>query len=165
MNRLFLVRPSTEYEQQVMAYKDEMLQNGDSFDGCAGLDEVGSYTDCENRLKKKGWVPSEVFLAVRAEDNKVVGIIDYRYPLTAFLLQYGGNIGYSILPSERQKGYATEMLALLLPICKEYGEEKVLLTCNKANQASKRAIIKNGGVLENEVCGEHGVIERYWIKL
>lgn len=168
MNRLFLVRPSTEYEQQVMAYKDEMLQNGDSFDGCAGLDEVGSYTDWldfENRLKKKGWVPSEVFLAVRAEDNKVVGVIDYRHPLTAFLLQYGGNIGYSILPSERQKGYATEMLALLLPICKEYGEEKVLLTCNKANRASKRTIIKNGGVLENEVCGEHGVIERYWIKL
>ena len=168
MNRLFLVRPSAEYEQQVMAYKDEMLQNGDSFDGCAGLDEVGSYTDWmdfENRLKKKGWVPSEVFLAVRAEDNKVVGIIDYRHPLTDFLLQYGGNIGYSILPSERQKGYATEMLALLLPICKEYGEEEVLLTCNKANQASKRAIIKNGGVLENEVCGEHGVIERYWIKL
>ncbi len=168
MNRLFLVRPSTEYEQQVMAYKDEMLQNGDSFDGCAGLDEVGSYTDWmdfENRLKKKGWVPSEVFLAVRAEDNKVVGIIDYRHPLTAFLLQYGGNIGYSILPSERQKGYATEMLALLLPVCKEYGEEKVLLICNKTNYASKRTIIKNGGVLENEVCGEHGVIERYWIKL
>ena len=162
MNRLFLVRPSTEYEQQVMAYKDEMLQNGDSFDGCAGLDEVGSYTDWmdfENRLKKKGWVPSEVFLAVRAEDNKVVGVIDYRRPLTPFLPQYG------ILPSECQKGYATEMLGLLLPICKEYGEEKVLLTCNKANQASKRAIIKNGGVLENEVCGEHGVIERYWIKL
>lgn len=117
-----------------------------------------------------GYVPSEVFLAIREEDDKVVGIIDYRHPLSPFLLQYGGNIGYSILPCERGKGYAAEMLRLLLPICKEYGESKVLLTCGKTNLASQRTIIKNGGILENEIAddvglGECGVIQRYWITL
>ena len=111
---LKLVRPTCEYAEQVMQYKEDMLANNDSFDGCAGLEEVDSFTewiDFENRLKRKygeGYVPSEVFLGVRIEDDKVVGIIDYRHPLSPFLLQYGGNIGYSILPSERRKGYAGE---------------------------------------------------------
>ena len=92
---LKLVRPTYEYAEQVMQYKVDMLANNDSFDGCAGLEEVNSFTewiDFENRLKRKygkGYVPSEVFLGVRIKDEKVVGIIDYRHPLSPFLLQYG----------------------------------------------------------------------------
>ncbi len=100
--RLKLVRPTNEYADQVMEYKAAMIENGDSLDGCAGLEEVNDFSEWikfESRLKKKygtGYVPSEVFLAVRADDEKVVGIIDYRHPLSEFLFQYGGNIGYSI---------------------------------------------------------------------
>ena len=176
MPNLFLVKPSEQYARQVMQYKEEMLENGDSFDGCAGLEDVQSiaeWLDFETRLKAKyqeGYVPSEVFLAVRAADNYVVGIIDFRHPLSPFLLQFGGNIGYSIRPSERRNGYACEMLGLLLPICRDFGENRVLLTCDKTNEASRKTILKNGGVLENEVAdtaglGNSGIIQRYWISL
>jgi len=173
---LQLIRPCFAYADQVMQYREAMLANHDSFDGCAGLEETETFAqwiDFENRLKAKygdGYVPSEVFLAVRSEDDKVVGIIDYRHPLTPFLLKYGGNIGYSILPCERRKGYASEMLKLLLPICRAYGEKRVLLTCDQTNLASRRTILKNGGILENQITDDAGlsscgVIERYWITL
>ena len=34
---------------------------------------------------------------------------------------------------------------------KESGEKKILLTCDKTNEASRKTIIKNGGVLESEI--------------
>ena len=52
---LKLVRPSCEYAEQVMQYKEDMLANNDSFDGGAGLEEVNSFTeriDFEKRLKR-----------------------------------------------------------------------------------------------------------------
>ena len=52
---LKLIRPTCEYADQIMQYKDDMLANNDSFDGCAGLEEVDSFTewiDFENRLKR-----------------------------------------------------------------------------------------------------------------
>lgn len=40
-----LVRPTAEYENQVMSCRTEMLAGGDGFDGCAGLKNVESYSE------------------------------------------------------------------------------------------------------------------------
>ncbi len=53
MCKLLLTRPSQQYAQQVMSYKKEMEEHGDSFAGCAGLEDVHSFEewiDFETRL-------------------------------------------------------------------------------------------------------------------
>lgn len=59
-----------------------------------------------------------------------------------------------------------QMIALSLIECKKLGIKHVLITCDKENIGSAKAIISNGGVLENEVMDEKGkMIQRYWIKI
>ena len=173
---LKLVYPTKEYKEQVMRYREVFLKESQSFDGCAGLEDVESYSEWinfDNRLSKKygeSYVPSSVFLGVREEDNKVVGIIDIRHSLSDFLYNFGGHIGYSVLPEERRKGYAKEMLRLALLEAKKIGIKRALITCDKENIASSKTIKANGGILENEVEDEvslskSGIIQRYWINI
>jgi predicted acetyltransferase len=71
--------------------------------------------------------------------------------LNDILLKLGGQVGYAVAPSFRLKGYATEMLRRTLPIGRNVGLERLLLTCDDDNIASQRVIEVNGGVLEKVV--------------
>jgi predicted acetyltransferase len=58
------------------------------------------------------------------------------------------------------------MIRLALDECKKLGIGKVLIVCDKDNVGSAKSIIKNGGVLENEIVDSDGNIEqRYWITI
>ena len=112
-----------------------------------------------------GLVPDSTFFCLDTERNRFVGAVNIRHYLNDALLKNGGHIGDGVRPSERRKGVATKMIALALEECKKLGIDKVLMVCDKDNIGSAKSIIKNGGVLENEIA-EDGVIEqRYWITL
>ena len=55
-------------------------------------------------------------------------------------MTFGGLIGYSVRPSQRGKGYASEMLKLALDKFKNTNIENILITCKDFNIASKKVI-------------------------
>ena len=57
------------------------------------------------------------------------------------------------------------MISLALEKCKNMGIKSVLMTCDKDNIASAKTIIKNGGILENEIKYNGKIVQRYWIQL
>lgn len=114
----------------------------------------------------EGRVPDTTLFCLDMDRDIFVGAVNIRHYLNEGLLYDGGHIGDGIRPSERRKGYATAMLGLALEECKKLGMNRVLVCCDKDNIGSAKSIIRNGGVLENEVVDEKGSItQRYWIEL
>jgi len=95
-----------------------------------------------------------------------VGMTNLRHHLNDYLLAYGGHIGYSVRPSERKNGYASQMLRLTLEKAKERGISKVRICCDHYNIASAKTIQSNGGVLEDEMfdSSDGMLTQRYWIE-
>ena len=120
----------------------------------------------EIKEEKDGKVPDSTFFLLNLDNNRLLGAVNIRHYLNEKLLKDGGHIGDGIRPSERRKGYATEMIRLALLECKKLGIKKVLMVCDKDNIGSMKSIVNNGGVLENEITDEDGNVEqRYWISL
>ena len=112
------------------------------------------------------YVPGTTYFLLGESRDRILGAVNIRHRLNEALLLLSGHIGYGVRPSERKKGFGTEILRLALLKCCEMGIEKALITCDKENIASARVIVKNGGILENEITEEDGnIIQRYWIRL
>jgi predicted acetyltransferase len=108
------------------------------------------------------WVPSTFLVA--AVDDVLVGRSSIRHELNEFLAFEGGHIGYGVLPAQRRRGYATEILRQSLVIARSHGIERVLVTCDDDNTASAATIERNGGTFESHITGEAGTsMRRYWI--
>ena len=171
MKTLKLVLPTIDHKETALAYRQEYFDKGEMIiHGDGGLDEAEKYEQWIEKinadLKKDsgGLVPATTYFAFAGD--KLVGTIQVRHKLNDYLLKYGGHIGYGVVPSERRKGYATEMLRMALKKCKALGIEKALVTCDKDNVASAGTILKNDGVLENEVSDDTGrMMQRYWIEV
>ena len=93
-----------------------------------------------------------------------VGIIDLRHALNDFLKDFG-NSGYSVRPSERRKGYATEMLRLIIHRAVEIGLDNLQLSVERSNESSVKTILKNGGKYERSFTFEGEEADVYMIKL
>ena len=120
---------------------------------------VEQQEDAENL--PEGWVPAIQFISVD-EENRPLGFLALRLLLNEKLFIEGGHIGYSIRPSQRRKGLAKMQLELgLAEARKQQGLERVLITCDEDNEASRRTILSAGGVYENTIDRS----QRYWIDL
>lgn len=180
MDVIRLAAPALCHARDIWLFRDEVLAadagSGDIFAGCMSLDACASAEEwielcalrkSEDTCRSAGVsVPSDTYLAVRASDDKIVGVIDLRHHIDHPVLgTWGGHCGYTVRPSERGRGYAKEMLRLLKGEAKRLGIPRLLITCDVGNPASERVILANGGVYENSLTVDGALIKRYWIDI
>lgn len=144
-----------DIKENALAYRQEHFDNGEMIiNGSELLDKTESYEkwliSVTNNMSidtvNPTWVVTDTFFAVD-ENDRIVGIIDLRHTLNDFLKDFG-NSGYSVRPSERRKGYATEMLKQVLDVARNVGLQEIHLSVERENTPSVKTIIKNGGVYE-----------------
>lgn len=174
MEELVLVQPDESMFEEIAAYKCAMLEAGSSMDGTGSLRrmEAEQWVKMTRELLHEetcppNWVPATQYVCIRKADRRIVGMIDLRHSFNDFLAEYGGNIGYSVRPDERRKGYARWMLAQVLVRARSLGLDRVLITCDADNEGSRRTIEANSGVFErmSYLEPEKLHLRRYWISL
>lgn len=132
---LKLVKLSPEYRRHLTEMMDEWTASGEKIIPYAI--RRNDYRDFEYYLanldvdekeaETKGLVPDTTLFALDTERDIFVGAVNIRHRLNENLLLHGGHIGDGVRPSERRKGYATEMISLALDECKKLGIERVLM--------------------------------------
>ena len=167
-----LKRPIKEYELKAAAFKQEFIENGETtINGSELLDQMDSYDEWLKSVTDNispdtvnpAWVVTDTYFAFDEDDN-IVGIIDLRHELNDFLKDFG-NCGYSVRPSQRRKGYATEMLKLILERAHQLGMDKLQLSVERSNEASVKTITKNGGLYERSFSFEGDEADVYIIHI
>ena len=175
MDDVRLAEPGLEYRDDIAAFRAEAMADAAHIPGGSGLEsfeDPAAWIDHCRALTDPatlppGYVAAEEWMLLRGAQNRILGLVNIRLSIDDdYLREYGGHIGYGVRPSERRKGYASQMLALALERCRELGIDKALVTCDKDNVASAKTILKNGGLLGDEYAEDNGnIIQRYWITL
>lgn len=178
MEKFYLEEPTIQRKEEALEYLNEFVQFNSELNGTGGMDEClygWTYEEflIENeRRKEKSYAysidkcPSKTFFLIRKNDNKIIGMINIRYNIKQELIGKGYNhIGYSIRPTERQKGYNKIQLYLGLLQIQKMGEKKILLECTVDNIGSNKSIISLGGVFEKTELSDYDntMTNYYWI--
>jgi predicted acetyltransferase len=169
-----LIAPTTTLHRQWLELRDDFgrgthldgsgLHEDDDVDSPAGfaawVERLGSLTDPAQPVPDDKvhctywWI---------VEGDAVLGSISLRHELNDFLFEAGGHIGYGVRPSARRRGLATYALGEVLKRAEGLGIDRVLITCDVDNEASRRTIEHFGGVQEDIRDTVLGRTRRLWI--
>lgn len=164
-----LVRAETARKLEFLEMAEEFQAEGDERHKPA-IEDLDAYFERWEALERgtdlaPGKVRCSQFWLQR--DGRILGQASLRFELTDDLRLEGGHIGYNIRPTERERGYGTLTLRLMLDEARKIGLEKVLVTCDADNYGSARIIEKNGGVLQGQGISKNSgkLVNRYWIEI
>lgn len=167
---LTLIEPTLTLKDDFRALAEEFLAEDDQ----RYREAIGDFErfiqlcsdEAVGRNLAPGRVPQSIFWLVR-DGQRILGCSRLRHTLNTFLEEVGGHIGYDVRPSERRRGYGTQILRMTLDKARDLGLKRVLVTADSPNVASWRIIENNGGLLRGEAISQHTgeLLRKYWIKL
>ncbi|WP_043930640.1 GNAT family N-acetyltransferase [Bacillus sp. EB01] len=170
---VYLTKPTIELKSEYLSFYQEWKESGEDMIPWVISKDPSDFNGMVQSLldSEKGenlpvnWVPDSTFWLL--DDNqRVIGVVNIRHRLTDTLFNSGGHIGYGIRPSERRKGFATQLLSLALEKAVELGIKKVLIVCDSSNIGSAKTILNNGGISDRDFIEENGnIIKRFWIQV
>lgn len=165
---LRLVKTSIEQKEQVLTYLKEWHNLNEQIVPTTLDKDISDFPAYVKRLRDaetdESWVPNTTYWLTN--DDELLGAVNIRHKLNESLLNVGGHIGYGVKPSARGKGLATKQLQLALDKLKELEIDRVLITCDQKNRASRQVIVSNGGQEDLPFTKEDGtVVKRFWIDL
>lgn len=168
---LSLKKPTIADKDNILKYqaafsKDEIIHGSSFLSGMQSIEEWLNYLTILERKETapSNLVPSEQYVLVDGNQT-ILGMINLRLELNDNLRNFGGHVGYSILPSIQGMGFGTKQLSLILPIAKSKGINRLLVTCYEDNFGSRKVIENNGGLFEDQRIdpSNQKTFRRYWI--
>lgn len=172
MDRLQYVRPTKELEKDAIDFIKEFYEYNSAIEGVNNLHRyLDNYDEWLKMIEKERTqttddkvVPTETYFLIRESDQRIIGMATLRLDLNKRYQQFGGNMGASIRPTERKKGYSKIMLYLGLLKFADKGIKEIMLDCNKANLGSVNCIKSLGGKLvKEEVLEDLGCIKQDYV--
>ena len=133
-------------------YQDIPKEEVGSINNLNGINYEEFKKKCEELIKEEKIINEEIHTTtsrfILYNDYKPIGEIGIRTTLNDFWENKGSQIYYKIRKSERKKGYGNLILKLGLLEARKLGFNKIRINCDDNNTASKKIIIKNGGIVD-----------------
>ncbi len=172
MDVIVLIKPTLALKDKILVYKSAFHKaSEETINGSSGLFRASDFdlwleeVNAIQSEKRRRGVHASTYFSIRKSDLKIVGSVQLRHDLTDALRAHGGHVGYSIVPSERGKGYGKTQLLLLLKKAKDLSMSQVLVTCLKENLASINTVKACGGKLYKSQVREGMKEVHYWIDI
>lgn len=150
-----VIRPLTDADETQALQAHDVLA-ADDFSFLLDLVDGEPWSDYVERIAAisrgerlaPGRVPA-VF-AVADVAGRIAGRVSVRLELNEYLAEFGGHIGYAVMPEFRRRGIATALLRYGLDTLAGNGVDAALVTCDADNEASRAVIEACGGGADAE---------------
>ena len=149
MEQFYLEKITKTRKTEIIEYIKEFYENNSQINGVGRLQdyvtkEKEEFDKWHEKIKKeeKDELPKICYLLIRKKDNKLIGMANIRMKQNLEDYKYG-HIGYSIRPTERNKGYGKIQFYITLKELQKNDIKECIMNCEKSNQSSKSIIKTN----------------------
>lgn len=157
MEKFYLKRITKNDKNIIIDYIQEFYTHNSRINGVGRLQDYMN-KDVQNfelwfeKIKKEETEPFTkiCYLFIRQNDSQLIGMVNIR--MVKDLKDYPyGHIGYSIRPTERNKGYGKIQLYQALKELEKNNIEQCQMNCESNNIGSKKIIKLLGGIFEKNI--------------